>query len=91
MVEREVSEGLLLELWCLPDRNPPSLNSLRRIIVANADGKVKHDDERANENLVSKDFLEKLADRGRDRLRDSHRDALTFTKFPGHHERQWAP
>lgn len=35
--------------------------------------------------------LEKLADRGLDRLGDLHRDALTFTKFPGHHERQWAP
>lgn len=56
MVEREVSEGLLLALWCLPDRNPPSLNSVRRITVANADGEVKHDDERANESLVSKDF-----------------------------------
>lgn len=33
----------------------------------------------------------KLTDRGRDRLRDLHRDVLTFTKFPGHHERQWAP
>lgn len=25
-------------------------------MVANADGKVKHDDDRANESLVSKDF-----------------------------------
>lgn len=55
MVEREVSEGLLLlELWCLPDRNPPSLNSVRRII--NADDKGKHDDERTNKGLVSNDF-----------------------------------
>lgn len=55
MVEREVSEGLLLlELWCLPDRNPPSLNSVRRII--NADDKRKHDDERTNKGLVSNDF-----------------------------------
>lgn len=55
VVEREVSEGLLLlELWCLPDRNPPSLNSVRRII--NADDKRKHDDERTNKGLVSNDF-----------------------------------
>lgn len=50
MVEREVSDGLLLlELWCLPDRKPPSLNSVRRTMVINADDKGKHDDERAKE------------------------------------------
>lgn len=84
MVEREVSEGLLLALWCLPDRNPPSLNSVRRITVANAE-------MREQTKAWSAKTLEKLADRGLDRLGDLHRDALTFTKFPGHHERQWAP